>query len=130
MVDTAEIEFNVLSNAFFEDLDVEIEVMNSSGVVLDTIQTRVQAGGGVDVPTKFWYTAKSSEIHTFHLTMKDMLGDVIDTAQTGAQFLDNMMPVANSTIEPIEVQTWDNVQFAGSGFDAWGLLCKQYSSIP
>ena len=121
LVDTAEIEFNVLSNAFFEDLDVEIEARNSSGVVLDTIQTRVQAGGGVDVPTKFWYTAKSSEIHTFHLTMKDMLGDVIDTAQTGAQFLDNMMPVANSTIEPIEVQTWDNVQFAGSGFDAWGL---------
>ncbi len=120
-VDTAEIEFNIMSNAFFEDLDVEIEVKNSSGVVLDTIQTRVQAGGGVDVPTKFWYTAKSSEIHTFHLTMKDMLGDVIDTAQTGAQFLDNMMPVANSTIEPTEVQTWDNVQFVGSGFDAWGL---------
>ena len=41
--------------------------------------------------------------------------------QTGAQFLDNMKPVANSTIQPQEVQTWDNVLFAGSGFDAWGL---------
>ena len=50
-----------------------------------------------------------------------MLGDVIDTVQTGAQFLDNMKPVANSTIQPQEVQTWDNVLFAGSGFDAWGL---------
>ena len=55
-VDTAEIEFNILSNAFFEDLDVEIQVKNASGVVLDTIETRVQAGGGVDVATKFWYT--------------------------------------------------------------------------
>ena len=120
-IDTAEIEFNVLSNAFFEDLDVEIEVKNASGIVLDTMETRVQAGGGVDVSTKFWYTAKSSEVHTFHLTMKDMLGDVIDTKQTGAQFLDNMRPVSNSSLDPVEVQTWDNVQFVGNGFDAWGL---------
>ena len=120
-IDTAEIEFNVLSNAFFEDLDVNIEVKNSSGIVMDSLNTRVQAGGGVNVPTKFWYTAKSSEIHTFHFTMTDMLGDVIDTAQTGAQFLDNMRPVSNSSIEPTDVQTWDNVQFIGNGFDAWGL---------
>ena len=119
--DTAEIEFNVLSNAFFEDLDVEIEVRNASGIVLDTMVTRVQAGGGVDVSTKFWYTAKTSEVHTFHLEMKDMLGDVIDNTQTGAQFLDNMRPVANASLDPVEVQTWDNVQFVANGFDAWGL---------
>ena len=45
-----EIEFNVLSNAFFEDLDVLVEVKNASGVVLDALETRVQAGGGVNVP--------------------------------------------------------------------------------
>ena len=121
MIDTAEIEFKVLSNAFFEDLDVEIEVRNASGIVLDTMETRVQAGGGVDVSTKFWYTAKTSEVHSFHLTMKDMLGDVVDTTQTGAQFLDNMRPAANSSLAPTDVQTWDNVQFVGNGFDAWGL---------
>ena len=120
-VDTVEVEFNVLSNAFFEDLDVEIEVRNSSGIVLDTMQTRVQAGGGVDVSTKFWYTAKTSEIHTFHLTMKDMLGDVVSTTQTGAQFLENMRPVSNATLGADDAQTWDNVQFTGNGFDAWGL---------
>ena len=38
-IDTAEIEFNVLSNAFFEDLDVLVEVKNASGVVLDTLET-------------------------------------------------------------------------------------------
>ena len=121
LIDTAEVEFNVLSNAFFEDLDINIEVKNSSGVVLDRMSTRVQAGGGVNVPTKFYYTAKTSEIHTFYLTMTDMLGDVIDTAQTGAQFLDNMKPSSNASIAPLEVQTWDNVQFSGNGFDAWGL---------
>ena len=121
LIDTAEIEFNVLSNAFFEDLDVQIEVKNASGIVLDTIETRVQAGGGVDVSTKFWYTAKTSEVHTFHLTMKDMLGDVIDTTQTGAQFMDNMKPVSNASIDTLDAQTWDNIQFVGSGFDAWGL---------
>ena len=121
LIDTAEIEFNVLSNAFFEDLDVQIEVKNASGIVLDTIETRVQAGGGVDVSTKFWYTAKTSEVHTFHLTMKDMLGDVIDTTQTGAQYMDNMKPVSNASIDTLDAQTWDNIQFVGSGFDAWGL---------
>ena len=50
-----------------------------------------------------------------------MLGDVVDTTQTGAQFLDNMRPVANSSLEQAEVQTWDNVLFVGNGFDAWGL---------
>ena len=119
--DTNEVEFNVLSNAFFEDLDVEIEVRNASGVVLDTIDTRVQAGGGVPVSTKFWYTAKNSEIHTFHISMKDMLGDEVDSTQTGAQYLDNMKPVSNSSIDPVIAQTWDNIQFIGSGFDAWGL---------
>jgi PKD repeat protein len=121
LIDTAEIEFNVLSNAFFEDLDVQIEVKNASGIVLDTIETRVQAGGGVDVSTKVWYTAKTSEVHTFHLTMKDMLGDVIDTTQSGAQFMDNMKPVSNASIDTLDAQTWDNIQFVGSGFDAWGL---------
>ncbi|MBT7244956.1 MAG: PKD domain-containing protein, partial [Euryarchaeota archaeon] len=121
MIDTAEIEFNVLSNAFFEDLDVEIQVRNSSGIVLDTMETRVQAGGGVDVSTKFWYTAKDSEVHTFHLTMRDMLGDLIDNTQTGAQFMDNMKPVSNASIDTVDAQTWDNIQFVGNGFDAWGL---------
>ena len=120
-VDTAELEFNVLSNAFFEDLDVEIEVRNASGITLDRIEARVQAGGGVDVPTKVWFTAKSSELHTFHLTMTDMLGDVIDTAQTGGQFLSNMAPQSNASVENPEVQTWENVRFNGGGVDAWGL---------
>ena len=120
-VDTSRLEFNVLSNAFFEDLDVEVEVKNSSGIVLDTIRARVQAGGGVNVPTSVWYTAKSSEIHTFHLTMRDMLGDVVDTAQTGGIFLSNMAPVSNASVDVPAVQTWENVRFNGGGFDAWGL---------
>ena len=120
-VDTAQLDFNVLSNAFFEDLDVEIEVRNASGISLDRIEARVQAGGGVDVATSVWFTAESSEIHTFHLTMRDMLGDVIDTAQTGGQFLANMAPSSNASILNPDVLTWENVRFTGGGIDAWGL---------
>ena len=61
--------------------------------------------------------------------MTDMLGDVIDTTQTGAQFLDNMKPVANSSVEPSDVQTWDNVLFVGNGFDAWGFISEQYFAL-
>ena len=120
LADTAKVEFDILSNAFFEDLDVSIEVRNSSGVTIDSIETRVEAGGGVTVTTPFWFTAANSELHSFHLTMRDMLGEIISTTQTGTEFLENMRPVANASVDPSEAQTWDNVMFTGDGFDAWG----------
>ncbi|MDP6869223.1 MAG: PKD domain-containing protein [Candidatus Poseidoniaceae archaeon] len=121
LTDTIQLGFDVLSNAFFEDLDVTIEAKNSSGVIVDTIQSRVQAGGGSPVTTQFWFTSPSSELYSFDLTMRDMLGDVIDYVQSSPIYLDNMAPVANSSIDPVEAQTWDNIQFMGDGFDAWGL---------
>ena len=120
-VDTVMVDFNVLSNAFFEDLDVTIEARNSSGVTVDSLTTRVAAGSGVEVNTEFWFTASKSEIHSFALTMRDMLGDVIDTAQTGAIYLDNMRPVSNGSVDPPVAQTWENLQYVGNGFDAWGI---------
>ena len=32
-----------------------------------------------------------------------------------------MKPTANGTLSPNESQTWENIQFTGDGFDAWGL---------
>ena len=82
-VDTAEIEFNILSNAFFEDLDVEIQAKNASGVVLDTIETRVQAGGGVDVHEILVH--RQVDRSSFIPFDDDRHArDVIDTVQTGA----------------------------------------------
>ena len=119
--DTVSINYNVLSNAFFEDLDLEIEVRDSSGQVVDTIVDRVSAGGGVDVSSSVFFTAQKTSQYSFDVVMKDMLGDVVDTLQTSPQLLNNMKPVANGSLSTNQVQTWENVQFIGGGFDAWGL---------
>ena len=120
LADTAEVEFEVLSNAFFEDLDMNIEVRNSTGMPVDSLDVRIAAGGGIPVSTKFWFTSPNSELYTFNLTMKDMLGDVVDSTQTAPLFLDNMRPNAMIEIDPLMAQTWDKISFNGDGFDAWG----------
>lgn len=119
--DTVEINYGVLSNAFFEDLDVEISVRDNAGNVVDTITDRIQAGGGVDAPGQVFFTAPLNDQYSFTMVMKDMLGDVVDTLQTSPQVLNNMKPVANGTVGITDVQTWENIQFLGGGFDAWGL---------
>ena len=53
--------------------------------------------------------------------MKDMIGTTVDTLSTSPQILDNMRPTANGTVAQNESQTWENVQFSGDGFDAWGI---------
>ncbi len=59
--------------------------------------------------------------YTFDLEMRDMLGTLIDTKTTSPQSLANMRPTANGSVAPNQTQTWENVQFNGDGFDAWGL---------
>ena len=58
-----------------------------------------------------------------------MLGDVVDTLQTSPQQLSNMKPVANGSVSLTDVQTWENIQFLGAGFDAWGLSLTN-NSLP
>jgi len=119
--DTAQINYQVFSNAFFEDLDVTTKVLDSSGVVIDTQTKRVSAGGGVATEESIWFTAPKSSQFTFEMEMKDMIGTTVDTLSTSPQILDNMRPTANGTVAPNESQTWENVQFSGDGFDAWGI---------
>lgn len=129
MDDTVAINYGVLSNAFFEDLDVEINVRDSSGQLVDTITDRVAAGGGVAVDGQVYFTAPLADQYAFEMVMKDMLGDVVDTLQTSPQMLNNMKPVANGSVSLNEVQTWENIQFQGAGFDAWGLSLTN-NSLP
>ena len=137
MEDTVEVNYGVLSNAFFEDLDVEVQVRDSSGVVVDTITDRIAAGGGATVDSQVYFTAPTADQYSFSMVMKDMLGEIVDTLQTSPQMLNNMKPVANGSVSITEVQTWENIQFQGAGFDAWGLsltnnslpyLCLLYTS--
>jgi len=119
--DTAQVNFEVFSNAFFEDLDVTTKVLDNSGVVVDTQTKRVSAGGGMATEESIWFTAPYNSQYTFQMEMKDMIGTTVDTLSTSPQVLNNMKPTANGTLSPNESQSWENIQFSGDGFDAWGL---------
>jgi PKD repeat protein len=127
--DTAHINYNVLSNAFFEDLDVTVKVKDGFGNEVDSLTNRISAGGGVDVGGNVYFTAAMTDQYTFDLEMRDMLGTLIDTKTTSPQTLANMRPTANGSIAPNQTQTWENVQFNGDGFDAWGLSLDN-NSLP
>jgi len=127
--DTAHINYNVLSNAFFEDLDVTVTVKDGFGNEIDSITNRISAGGGVDVGGDVYFTAAITDQYTFDLEMRDMLGDVVDSIPTAPQSLTNMRPTANGSVAPNQTQTWENVQFIGDGFDAWGLSLDN-NSLP
>ena len=109
MEDTVQINYGVLSNAFFEDLDVEVNVRDSSGQLVDTITDRVAAGGGVPIDNQVYFTAPLGDQYSFEMVMMDMLGDVVDTLQTSPQMLSNMKPVANGSVSLTDVQTWENI---------------------
>lgn len=119
--DTVQVNYSILSNAFFEDLDVDAIVRDSNGTVVDTISTRVQAGGGVHVPSSLYFTANKNDQYTVRFTMRNMLGAVLDTETTSPQALTNMAPVANASVSTNLSQTYEKIQFTGDGFDAWGL---------
>ena len=119
--DTAQVNYEVFSNAFFEDLDVTTKVLDSNGIVVDTQTKRVSAGGGTATEESIWFTAPYNSQYTFQMEMQDMIGTTVDTLSTSPQVLNNMKPTANGTLSPNQSQTWENIQFSGDGFDAWGL---------
>ena len=127
--DTVQLNYGVLSNAFFEDLDVTVNVRDGSGQVVDTLVDRISAGGGSVVSSDVYFTAPLNDQYNFELVMEDMLGDVVDTLQTSPQVLNNMKPVANGSVSVNIAQTWENIQFVGGGFDAWGLSLSN-NSLP
>ncbi len=127
--DTAQVNYEVFSNAFFEDLDVTVKVLDNSGVVVDTRTKRVSAGGGTATEESIWFTAPYNSQYTFQMEMQDMIGTTVDTLSTSPQVLNNMKPTANGTLSPNESQTWENIQFSGDGFDAWGLSFNN-NSLP
>ena len=61
--------------------------------------------------------------------MSDVIGTQVDTATTSPTSLGNMAPTANGSVSQNDVQTWENLQFIGSGFDAWG-LSNENNTLP
>ena len=83
----------------------------------------------MSVDSQVHFTAPLGDQYAFEMVMSDMLGDVVDTLQTSPQQLSNMKPVANGSVSLTDVQTWENIQFLGAGFDAWGLSLTN-NSLP
>ena len=127
--DTAKINFNVFSNAFFEDLDVEVSVIDSSGTVVDSITNRISAGGGQDTNSNVWFTSNLDGQYYLKFNWYDMIGNLINSTSTAPLTLSNMMPSANGSISTNQSQTWENIEFSGGGFDAWGLSLDN-NSLP
>ena len=119
--DTVQVNFDVFSNAFFEDLDIETRIVDSQGVVVDEITSRISAGGGVNSNSNIWFTAPFDDQYTVEFDMYDMIGVLVDSVETQPWDLSNMRPVANGSVSSNATQTWENIQFSGGGFDAWGL---------
>ena len=119
--DTVQVNFDVFSNAFFEDLDVDISILDSSGNTVDERTSRISAGGGTNSNSNIWFTAPLDNQYTVKFEMYDMIGTLVDTVSTQAWDLSNMRPTANASVSANASQTWENIQFVGDGFDAWGL---------
>ncbi|MEC7508132.1 MAG: PKD domain-containing protein, partial [Candidatus Thermoplasmatota archaeon] len=119
--DTVELEFEVLSNAFFEDLDVAVAVRDGTGTVVDTLDTRVEAGGGQPVSTSVFFTPNADGQYSFEFTMRDLLGNVVDETTSAPLTVANMRPVSNGNVSTNVTLSWNDVAFNGDGFDAWGL---------
>jgi PKD repeat protein len=127
--DTMEIGYDVLSNAFFEDLDVQFNVRDGNGSIVDTLSRRVQAGGGTPVSHLVYFTAPKVDQYRIEFSMSDVIGTQVDTATTAPTSLGNMAPTANGSVSQNDVQTWENIQFIGAGFDAWG-LSNENNTLP
>ena len=119
--DTIQINYDLFSNAFFEDLDVLVNVVDSSGTIVDSTTNRLSAGGGVNTNSNVWFTAPLDGSYYLDFKMYDMIGTLVDQKSTQPWTLSNMAPTANGTVSANQSQTWENIQFIGGGFDAWGL---------
>jgi len=124
--DSLEVTFSVNSTAFYEVLDVEVLAFENN-VLHDTINMHVEAGGGVAVTNKVWYTPPWEGNWTLAFRMRDQLGFVVDEQLTLPLHLYNMAPVAEGSAAANSTQTWLPLQFFGAGYDLWGLAVDNMS---
>ena len=108
--DTVELEFDVLSNAFFEDLDVAVAVRDGTGAVVDTLDTRVEAGGGQPVSTSVFFTPNADGQYSFEFTMRDLLGNVVDETTSAPLTVANMRPVSNGNVSTNVTLSWNDLR--------------------
>ena len=76
--DSVEMEYQVLSQAFYERVDVLIESIDSEGQVVSSSTNRMIAGNSDPVEGRFWFTPPSDGDWTFRLSLIDGEGSEVD----------------------------------------------------
>ena len=119
--DTIQVDTYVTSQAYSEKVDVLLEVYDSTNNMIDSTTTRVVAGGGQPVTFSSWFTPQLTDTYTIVSRLVELTGSVIDTQVLPNLFLENMIPDAIGSINTLDAETWDQIQFSASGEDKWGL---------
>ena len=117
--DSVEIQLEVISNAFFEIIEVTFEAFVNN-TLTDSITFAVTAGNSIPTEESIWFTPPESGDWTFGVDIRDITGQVVDTAFTLPFGLGNMEPVATGSTSTAITQTWLPVSMFGGGFDVWG----------
>ncbi len=126
--DSVEIELEVVSNAFFEIIEVTVEAYLNN-TLRDSMTFDVTAGNSIPTEESVWFTPPESGEWTFGVRISDVTGEEIDTAFNLPMNLANMEPVASGSMSTSVIQTWLPLYLYGGGYDVWGfgLLNGSYS---
>jgi|TARA_B110000211_G_scaffold70678_1_gene81822 PKD repeat protein len=119
MDDSIEIGFEVVSNAFYELIEIRFEAYINN-TLTDFIELEIIAGSSEPAIELVWFTPPYSGEWTFGVEIYDITGRIQDSAYSLPQPLTNMAPSASGSISTNITQTWTNVNIYGGGYDIWG----------
>jgi len=125
--DTVQLDTFVKSDAYAENLDIVVEVYDGQNNMIDSLESRVIAGGGSGSETthRTWFTAPETDSYSFVMRLKDLAGIVVDTVVSSNHQLTDMAPVAFGNISTYDAETWIDIDFDGNGEDWWGLTDQE-----
>ena len=78
--DTVQVNFDVFSNAFFEDLDIETRIVDSQGVVVDEITSESLPVAEL-IQIAIFGSPQLLMTNTVEFDMYDMIGVLVDSVE-------------------------------------------------
>lgn len=117
--DSVQIDLGVVSNSFFEILEVTVDAFSNNSLV-DTKVFSLTAGNSVSTEKSVWFTPPYSGQWTFGVSINDVTSELVDQAFSLPTDLTNLKPVASISVSTNSTQTWLPVNMFGSGYDEWG----------
>ena len=129
--DSIEMGYQVLSQAFYERVDVLIEAIDFNGEVVSSSTNKMIVGNSNPVEARFWFTPPTDGDWTFRLSLINGEGSEVDQVLGYQENLSNMVPTASGSSSTIDTQPWLQIAFFGSGIDEWGIGLQNgtYSNI-